>query len=54
MGGFVSNMLPRLRIWSIRKEFMTFYFAVANRLMTLRFSCYARCANMILAFRSFF
>jgi hypothetical protein len=33
---------------------MTFYFAVNNRLTTLRFNCYAKCANMILAFRSFF
>jgi hypothetical protein len=33
---------------------MTLYLAVINRLTAVRFSCYARCANMILVFRSFF
>ena len=36
------------------KKAMTFCSAVTNRLTTLRFSCYVKCANMILAFRSFF
>ena len=37
-----------------KNKTMTFYFPVSNRLITLHFRCYARCANMFLAFRSFF
>ena len=55
-GPYASNTLPRLRTCSIRlgKKTITFYSAVTNRLITLDFRCYPRCANMFLAFRSFF
>ena len=55
-GPYASNTLPRLKTCSISwgKVAMTFCSAVTNRLITLHFRCYARCANMFLAFRSFF
>lgn len=53
---YASNTLPPLRTCSISlgKKTIPFYSAVTNRLIRLHFSCYPRCANMFLAFRSFF